>query len=174
MEFYFIAHTAHTFIYFLFSESLCKLGLKTGFIPDSAFSASSELARAYKASNARLDRQEIEVPLQVGAWLSETNTVGEWLQINLNNLTTITGVITQARNTELHWVTKFNIDYKSEGNGNWNVVRDASSNTEFRGNQDNYIKKTNMFDQPVQAIQIRLTVLEWQTRIALRLEYLTC
>lgn len=40
----------------LYAESFCKLGLKTGYIPDSAMKASSDDLESSKGYDARLDR----------------------------------------------------------------------------------------------------------------------
>nr|CAB3263780.1 lactadherin-like [Phallusia mammillata] len=150
-------------------DSLCKLGLQMGLIPDSAFFASSVFSDILptEPKHARLDYLE-------GAWVPEISQVGEWIEVTLEELTTITGIITQGRYTKGQWVKRFNVEYLNKIGGSWIGIRDASSNLQFLGNNDENTKALNMFEGPVEAIAIRVVALTWNEKIALRHEYLTC
>ena len=51
-----------------------------------------------------------------GAWSARTNDVNQWLQINLScNDNIVTRVATQGRNAGNQWVTKYMLQYSTDG-----------------------------------------------------------
>nr|CAB3263787.1 lactadherin-like [Phallusia mammillata] len=158
-------------------DSLCKLGLKTHYIPDSAITASSyfrsDVEEAYSQKWGRLDQAYVP-HVSVGSWAAATNNVNEWIQVTLENATTITGVITQGRANLKEWVREFKVSY-FDSDHTWKNVNDSSGTTKlFSGNWDQKSPVTNMFHQPIVAHKLRIYPTKFNNHISLRHEYLTC
>ena len=91
----------------------CKLplGMENGAISNVQISASSQRNDRQAARNARLNfkRQEL-------AWGWETGTTEsyKWLQVDLGNKTSVTGVATQGSSNEA-WVAKYGLQYSDDG-----------------------------------------------------------
>ena len=93
----------------------CKavLGMENGLISDAQISASSEWDNNHGAERARLNGRRIN--LKRGAWSSRYNILGQWLQVDLEKYTTVTGLATQGRSDEDQWVTKYRLQYSNDG-----------------------------------------------------------
>ena len=94
------------------------LGMENGWISDAQISASSEWDNNHGADRARLNGRRID--LKRGAWSSRYNILGQWLQVDLEKYTTVTGLATQGRSDEDQWVTKYRLQYSNDGvNFHW-------------------------------------------------------
>ena len=88
--------------------------MENGEISDDQISASSEFAHNTPAKVARLNRKDQTEDFQ-GAWVALFKDVNQWLQIDLKVTNTgVTGVATQGRNGNGHWVTKYNLQYSND------------------------------------------------------------
>ncbi|XP_031570498.1 coadhesin-like [Actinia tenebrosa] len=98
-------------------------GMANGNISDSQITASSYFINPerhpdiYLPSRARLNGTSAE-PDREGAWVPNTKSVGEYLQIDLGSVKMITGVATQGRQSWPQWVTEYKISY-SKDNSSW-------------------------------------------------------
>ena len=72
-----------------------KLGLEKGRIRDRQISASSEYNSRHRAQNGRLNFKAHNG--RTGAWSAKVNDVNQWLQVDLEQQTVITGISTQGR-----------------------------------------------------------------------------
>ena len=93
----------------------CKapLGMEKGLISDAQISASSEWDNNHGAERARLNGRSIN--LKKGAWSPSFSTLGQWLQVDLEKYTTVTGLATQGRSDYNQWVTKYRVQYSDDG-----------------------------------------------------------
>ena len=93
----------------------CKaaLGMENGLISDAQISAYSEWDNNHGAERARLNGRRIN--LKTGAWSSRYSILGQWLQVDLEKYTTVTGLATQGRSDYDQWVTKYRMQYSDDG-----------------------------------------------------------
>ena len=90
------------------------LGMANGTISDSQISASSQLDSSHAATQARLHFKATAG--KAGSWSARNNDVNQWLQIDLGSRhTNVRRVATQGRNDSLQWVTKYKLQYSSDG-----------------------------------------------------------
>ncbi|XP_066287775.1 uncharacterized protein [Branchiostoma lanceolatum] len=146
------------------------LGMKSGAIRDGQISASSSLIRP---RNARLDRIN-------GEWRANVNNQNQWLQVDLLNRTTVTGVQTQGRRTDApRFVMTFTASYSDDGR-NWTAFTEDGNETKvFIGNNNAVNTRGNTFNPPIMARYIRIHPRSWNTCgkprcITMRIELLGC
>jgi hypothetical protein len=87
--------------------------MASGKIPDDAITASSTYDNRHKPGYARLTR--------VGKSCCWTPTnagrVGSWLQVDLGQLTTVTGIATQGTcYNHIEWAKSYSVSYSNEPN----------------------------------------------------------
>ena len=87
--------------------------MENGSISDVQISASSKWNNRLGAERARLNG--IKVKGKLGAWRSGYNRLGQWLQVDLEKYTTVTGLATQGRSDYDQWVTKYRMQYSDDG-----------------------------------------------------------
>ncbi|CAN9507183.1 unnamed protein product [Ophioblennius macclurei] len=121
-------------------------------------------------SKARLNSQGFGC-----AWLSKFQDNNQWLQIDLREVTVVSGILTQGRCDAEEWVTKYSVLYRSDENLNWIYYKDQTGNNRvFYGNSDRSSSVQNLLRPPIIARYIRILPLGWHTRIAMRMELLLC
>ena len=86
--------------------------MENGAISDAQISASSQWNAIHPARNARLNFK------RQGAygWTTLRNDQTQWLQVDLGNFSTVTGIATQGspdRNKQ--WVTQYILQYSDDG-----------------------------------------------------------
>ncbi|XP_008278557.1 coagulation factor VIII [Stegastes partitus] len=151
------------------------LGLQKRQIQDSSFSASStysSLLRSWKPSLARLHQEG-----RTNAWRPKNNNPHEWLQVDLEKVRRITGVITQGARSLLTqmMVTEFSVTISHDGQS-WSSVLEENTQREkiFTGNNDPDEEALTVFDPPLFGRFLRIHPRGWINDIALRLEVLGC
>ncbi|XP_049454052.1 retinoschisin 1a [Epinephelus fuscoguttatus] len=121
-------------------------------------------------SKARLNSQGFGC-----AWLSKFQDSSQWLQIDLREVTVVSGILTQGRCDAEEWITKYSVQYRTDEKLNWIYYKDQTGNNRvFYGNSDRSSSVQNLLRPPIVARYIRILPLGWHTRIALRLELLLC
>ncbi|XP_076119380.1 coagulation factor V [Alosa pseudoharengus] len=152
------------------------LGMKSGDIGDQQIKASSAASNWYagtwEAWLARLDRQGT-----VNAWQAKYNDMQQWLQIELNDVKKITGIITQGAKslgTQM-FVSAFILEYSKDGVRWTKYTSDSDYEvSEFDGNNDNNDHKKNYIYPPIFAKFIRIVPRRWKNSITMRVELLGC
>ena len=100
--------------------------MENGAISDAQMSASSQWNDKHAARNARLNFK------RQGAfgWKTLTNGLNQWLQVELDSYTTVTGVATQGTtdNKTNQWVTKYWLQYSDDGE-NFNLYKEPRDNS---------------------------------------------
>ncbi|XP_072553474.1 retinoschisin-like [Salminus brasiliensis] len=125
---------------------------------------------AWVPSKARLNSQGYGC-----AWLSKFQDTMQWLQIDLLEVRVVSGILTQGRCDADEWMTKYSLQYRTYENLNWIYYKDQTGNNRvFYGNSDRSSTVQNLLRPPIVARYIRLLPLGWHTRIAIRMEVLTC
>uniref|UniRef100_A0AAQ6AQ99 F5/8 type C domain-containing protein n=1 Tax=Amphiprion ocellaris TaxID=80972 RepID=A0AAQ6AQ99_AMPOC len=144
-------------------------------INDTRFKASSHyssLLQSWKPSLARLHLKG-----RANAWRPKNNNPHEWLQVDLEKVRRITGVITQGARSLLTqmMVTEFSVTVSPDGQS-WSSVLEENSQREkiFNGNNDPDEEALSVFDPPLFGRFLRIHPRGWINDIALRLEVLGC
>ncbi|XP_072017844.1 lactadherin-like [Amphiura filiformis] len=158
-----------------------RLGVEDGRITDGQLTASTVYdfdANFHGASNARLNRAA--QPGTSGAWIAKVNDAFQWIQVDLEKPTWVTGVIIQGRQETAHaqWVTKFKVQYSNDGEC-WKFLQRTNNAGEkvFNGNTDIRWQRTGerrLFATPIKATYIRIRPTAWHVHISMRFELLGC
>ncbi|KAI8510962.1 hypothetical protein Bbelb_118780 [Branchiostoma belcheri] len=153
-------------------EGVCQdpLGMESGAIPDSSITASSTWSSAHEPYRARLNGIA-----GIGAWATRTNNIGQWLQIDLGEMTRVTGVITQGRQRDIaQWVTSYKLQFSADG-ATWTTYASSDGSDEvFTGNTDMNTPVTNLLENPVATRYVRFYPQSWHQHILMRVEILGC
>ncbi|CAH3166795.1 unnamed protein product [Porites lobata] len=153
----------------------CKaaLGMENGLISDAQISASSEWDNNHGAERARLNGRRIN--LKRGAWSSRYNILGQWLQVDLEKYTTVTGLATQGRSDEDQWVTKYRMQYSDDGVSFYLYTEPGVGPQKlFDGNYDRNTIVHQKLSWPIRARCIRILPEAWTGHISLRMELYGC
>lgn len=100
-----------------------------------------------------------------GGWCSDSNNVGQWIQLDNGKIGSISGVITQGRRNASQWVKSFKVKYKDESGSWWDI--DGKT---FPGNKDRNSKVTTTFSKPVLARYIRIYPQSWESYMSMRVD----
>ncbi|XP_020605733.1 lactadherin-like [Orbicella faveolata] len=151
-----------------YAEKDCDwpLGIQSKYIPNSDMTASSEWAADYGPSYARLN-----IPVGWGkarAWSAKTNDLGQWIQVNLRELTRVTKVAIQGRQDVAQWVTAFKLSYSLDGK------HFEPQKKIYQGNNDQNNVVLNTLMEPIEARFIRLHPYAWYGHISMRMELYGC
>ena len=90
--------------------------MESGAIADSQLTASSELNSYHAITRARLHTKETD-SYSRGSWVSATNDLNQWYQVDLGKITFVTHVATQGRNywSSMQMVTKYKLQFSDKG-----------------------------------------------------------
>jgi len=124
----------------------------------------SEQARAYSSvwdNNAIGTGHARSMLDSLQAWSAATNSVGQWMQVDLGATKKIVGTVVQGRANLDQWITKYKVRYSTNGSS-W---RDVPG--EFAGNIDRHTKRRTSFTA-VSARYVRFVVQSWHKHISMR------
>ncbi|XP_078352015.1 lactadherin-like [Oculina patagonica] len=156
-------------------EDMKALGMESGAIADSQITASSEINSYHGATRARLHTAETDVYAR-GAWVSLTNDLNQWLQVDLGKITSVTHVATQGRNSysPLQMVTKYKLQFSDDGTTFLFYKRQGeSTDAVFDANFDHDTIVYHHLIPPITARFLRIKPTAWQSYIAMRMELYT-
>ncbi|PFX33163.1 Neuropilin-2 [Stylophora pistillata] len=143
------------------------LGMENKEIPDANINVSSQLDADHSAKEARLNSK--------GGWSALNNNFNQWLQVNIGYNSQVTGVATQGMTGNDQWVSRYRIQYSSDGVTFefYNSTEDSSAKV-FYGNKNGDTVVYNMLRPPITARYIRLIPVEWHNHISMRVEIYGC
>ena len=100
---------------FLDCSCFLPLGMESGYLPDSALSASSYYDANHIPQFSRLNK--IPASGKAGAWCAKSNNGNQWLQVYFGRATTVTKVATQGRYDSCcnQWVMSYRLSYSVDG-----------------------------------------------------------
>ncbi|XP_035673277.1 uncharacterized protein LOC118413827 isoform X1 [Branchiostoma floridae] len=146
------------------------LGMESGAIPDGHITASSQYTTGIcAASKARLHSQE-----GTGSWCAGQNNNQQWLQVDIGAETTVAGVITQGRSSNIYpqRVTSYKLRFSRDGI-TWSTYLDKLGREKiFAGNSDQDTEVRHLLDPPVTARYVRFWPQTWTGHISMRVEVL--
>jgi hypothetical protein len=102
------------------------LGISNGYISSGQITASSNHDADHDTRGVRLLRSVHPI----GSWSARHNDNQQWVQIDLLQITTVTGVATQGRNGVDQWVTTYKIEYSTNG-VTWSVYKEDGKDKVF-------------------------------------------
>ena len=105
--------------------------MQSGEISDGQLSASSERDSKHSATQSRL---HFVNPDGAGSWAAESNSMDQWLQVDLVNLhTRVTRVATQGSNGHQgEWVTKYSLQYGNDTERFYNFTVPEQNTTKVK------------------------------------------
>ena len=86
--------------------------MENGSISDSQITASSQFARRFGPSRARLNKAVDSSGR--GAWAAASGDIEPWLQVEFNEKVTVVKVATQGRFDFDQWVKSYHLNYSQE------------------------------------------------------------
>ena len=100
-------------------------------ITDDQITASSDWTRQFDAYNGRLNEEQRSGSNSAGVWCAEKQDLNQWISVDLNMSTLVSGVITQGRLSHHveNWVTKFKIQYSDDGDS-WQYILSSTKQEE--------------------------------------------
>ncbi|XP_071530009.1 uncharacterized protein [Panulirus ornatus] len=160
----------------VYCECECQdgLGMEDYSITNDQITASSLMTPDDKPYAARLNAEWAWTAQSVDEF-DEKAAQAEWLQVDLGEVTEVTGVVTQGHPFYQQYVTTFAVQ-TSETGATWEDVKDedASFAKQFPGNTDSSTPVTNLFPEPVFARYVRIVPIDFYSEISLRVELKGC
>ena len=88
--------------------------MENGEISDDQITSSSYFYGAYNygAANGRLNF--VRGSYRTGAWSSQTNDLNQWLQVDFQRSTIVTGISTQGRQDDEQFVKSYTISFSDD------------------------------------------------------------
>ncbi|XP_033635214.1 uncharacterized protein LOC117296416 [Asterias rubens] len=148
-----------------------ELGITSGKIPLSKITASSSKNQLSTASSAR--------PGTPNSWIPRTNNNNQWIMVDINIPTEITGVTTWGGQREKRgvitdgWVSAYGVELGMDGQ-TWTGVHDVQGRQQFSGNIDAISPQTNMLKEMERARFVRIIPISWHGQTRLQFEVIGC
>ncbi|XP_028411990.1 EGF-like repeat and discoidin I-like domain-containing protein 3 [Dendronephthya gigantea] len=153
------------------TETFNALGMENGDIKDEQITASSELDINHRAANGRLNFTQPDG--RRGAWSSKHEDVNQWLQVDFQRSTLVTGISTQGRRDNHQFVRKYTISFSKDGE-NFQNFSQRGVKKEFQGNTDKNSIVYHRVIPHISARFIRIHPTVWFKHISMRAEFYGC
>ncbi|XP_071088543.1 lymphocyte antigen 75-like [Haliotis cracherodii] len=144
------------------------------FVQDGGFTASSVLDAIHSPHDCRLHANGVHY--YPSCWKPTSADAGNWLEIDLGSVKVIRGVTTEGNPRALEWVTKYKVIYRIEDGTNRFFTYQEPYGTDyiFTGNTINNVSVTNFMKSHFQAQHVRISIIDFHTAIALRVDLFVC
>jgi len=136
-------------------------------VPDYSDYTSSSVLSNYKIGNNYWGRSRLN---DYYAWIPGTNSIGEWLQMDLGKTRSVAGMVTQGRSDYWQWVLSYRVKVSDDGE-EWT---DVECGRIFDGNKDRNTQERRVFDYPVRARYVRIYPETYYGYMAIRAGVLLC
>ncbi|XP_043928298.1 coagulation factor V isoform X2 [Protopterus annectens] len=151
------------------------LGMESGLIKNEQITATS-FKPAWFGYSWAPHLARLNMKGNINAWQAKASNF-QWLQIDLQQVMKITGIITQGASyfkTEMY-LKSFALHYSNDGT-TWTPHSEEADGVEkvFTGNVDSQTHAKNYIDPPIFSRFIRIIPRTWQNSITLRVELLGC
>ena len=131
--------------------------MKSGKIPNSAITATSSYSDSYLPQYARLDNT---LPSNVhAAWFPKSHDDGQFIQVDLGEITKITRIATQGRYKVGHYTKNYYVTYSVEG-GPYLAYKENQVNCLIRTYFKSYVVQVH-YQQWKQGKVLLLTKISW-------------
>ncbi|XP_066294614.1 lactadherin-like [Branchiostoma lanceolatum] len=153
------------------NTTICSdpLGMESGAIPDDSITASSFHSADLVPYNGRLNGVA-----GGGAWMAISNTIGQWLQVDLGEMKRVTGTIIQGRRNTEQRVTSYKLQYSTDRITWTTCAGSDGSEMDFAGNVDRSTPVTNLLNNPADARYVRFLPQTWNHVMSMRAEIVGC
>ena len=91
------------------------LGMENGVITDPQITASSIHNYKHGSQNARLHFKGDPLTFVSAGWAAGLLNTNQWLQVDLQHITSVIGIATQGRHDLDQWVTEYKLQYGDDG-----------------------------------------------------------
>ncbi|KFM64508.1 Hemocytin, partial [Stegodyphus mimosarum] len=137
-------------------------------LPDSNIKASTSASSSTGPDAARMKAE-------IGkAWTASVEDQKQFIEVNLDDVRAIYGVITKGKPLSNEWVTSYQLLFSNDG-VSYSYYQDESDNNKvFSANFDDQNEVKHILSRPFEAKYVRLEPLTWEKKISLRLELLGC
>ena len=117
---HFVLNIRYLRTYLLVCFIACRqaLGIENKGVADTEMASSSRLNNTHTSSHGRL--------YGATSWCSSTSSVNEYIQVDLGQVKTVTGIATQGDPTNDKWIKTYTIRYSLNGNS-WNDYTGGTS-----------------------------------------------
>ncbi|XP_060081457.1 uncharacterized protein LOC132560797 [Ylistrum balloti] len=117
--------------------------------------------------------------LMSGGWRSARDDLGQFIQVKLDKVSQITGIVTKGRgvssgDTAKDVVTRYRVLYSTDGKSFVPYGDDTVLDKFFSGNTNTCSEKVNWFSCPFAALYVRINPIDWKDHIGLRFDVLGC
>ena len=155
------------------------LGLESGKIQDSQLSASS----AYDINSVGPTRARLNSDSAGGAWcprsfISQESGLQEFLEVDLLQEHTVTGIITQGRFANgqgQEYAEHFKLQYWADGIESFMEYQNKKGLSVFPANKDTFTEVVTKVEPPIRATKIRIIPFSYHPRtVCMRVELLGC
>ncbi|XP_077984012.1 uncharacterized protein LOC144438733 [Glandiceps talaboti] len=147
------------------------VGCESGAIPDNQITASSNWAWNHYSSQGRINYARGGYSY---AWCSGSNSVGQWLQVDIGSNKMVTQVATQGRGDASQWVTAYKLYYGDTSTWAY-VYEDNGSQKVFSGNWNSHtIVYHALGDKSFIGRYVRFVVQSWYSHMSMRVEVYAC
>ncbi|XP_028411627.1 coagulation factor VIII-like [Dendronephthya gigantea] len=139
----------------------CKmaLGMENGNISDEQITASSERDINHRAANGRLNFTPRDG--RRGAWSSQQQDLHQWLQVDFQRSTLVTGISTQGWNGKKFFVKCYTVSSQDLDGKKFQHFLENGAVKEFQGNTDGYSIVHHMVIPHISARFIRIHPTAW-------------
>lgn len=103
------------------------------------------------------------------AWMSVTNDVNQWYQMDLGSSTSVGGIVVRGRADAAQWVTHVKVKYLQNSQWKW-----VDNGKKFTANTDQTTAVTIHFDTKVQTNSVRVLPQAWVGHISMRVAVWQC
>lgn len=143
-------------------------------LSDEAFSASSQLTKAFAPWAARFDSKVTDK--SAGSWSPAESNKKQYLQVVLPQIEPVYGLVLKGSALYDQYVTSYHVLHSTDGL-RFNYITDIE-NPEvpklFRGNIEPRTPMKEMFDEPVETKVLRISPQSWHDSIAIQVEIIGC
>lgn len=108
------------------------------------------------------------------AWTAQVANTDQHITVDLQNVHAVRRVATQGRALSKDFVSSYRLQYGRNGRDFSDYYGPLAGVWEFNGNSDGDSVVENEFDIPIVARYIRFRPINWQSRIAMRIEVYGC
>ncbi|XP_028411628.1 contactin-associated protein-like 5 [Dendronephthya gigantea] len=147
------------------------LGMENGNITDRQITAFSEWRTDHGAANGRLNFTPRDG--RKGAWSSRNKDLNQWLQVDFQRSTLVTGISTQGRNGYNQFVKSYTVSSSQDGKIFQHFLENGAVK-EFQGNTDGYSIVHHTVIPHISARFIRIHPTAWNVHISMRVEFYGC
>uniref|UniRef100_A0A6P8GYK1 Uncharacterized protein LOC116286842 n=1 Tax=Actinia tenebrosa TaxID=6105 RepID=A0A6P8GYK1_ACTTE len=142
-----------------------SLGLENSHIPDSRITSSSSLDNSHAASHGRLYGSS--------SWCSSSSSNTEYIQVDLGEAKTVTGIATQGDKDLDKWVTSYKMGYSFD-NRYWYKYKEEKLIKVFNGNKNRTDVIVNWLSNPTAARYVKIFPQSSNGGVCLRLDLYGC